>query len=135
MLKIAFDCQGVLLSDGPTPSKLDTRMRGKIMPDLLETLVRGGAKVFCMSAAPENHPTAYSALVELLARHEIPVHGIFPVFHRPDETPFEIGKLKAQAMRRAQCVLIFDDNAEVCRGVRDAGQIAIEYSTAWEARL
>jgi hypothetical protein len=134
-MRIAFDCQGVLLSDGPTPQVLETRTRGKIMPDLLETLVRGGAKVFCISAAPEGHPLAYEALVRLLALHEIPVHGIFPVFHAPGETPYCIGRRKALAMRHNQCVLIFDDVPEVCRGIRDAGQIAVEYSTAWEACL
>jgi hypothetical protein len=132
MLKIAFDCQGVLIDDGPTPAALETRIRGRWMPDLVATLITGGAEVHCISAAPENHPFAYEALCKLMAWHRIPLHGIWPAFHPLGETAFEIGCRKAQIMEQIGCAILFDDNPQVAEGVRSAGKIAIVYSTGWE---
>lgn len=128
---VAFDCQGVLISDGPTPDVLETRTRGLVMPELLDHLVRGGAEVYCVSAAPAGHPrAAYEGIARLLTRHGIPVHGIYPT--PVGRAPFETGVNKAAAMGEADCWLMFDDHPEVCRGVRSTGLIAIQYSTAWE---
>lgn len=131
-MRIAFDCQGVLIADGPTPAILETRTRGLIMPQLVELLVKGGAEVHCISAAPANHPTAYSALCQLLGQHRIPVHGIWPVFHGPNATPRDIGHLKADKMQELGCEILFDDIPDICEVVRSRGLIAINYSTNWE---
>lgn len=131
-MNIAFDCQGVLIDDGDTPAIIETRLRGKIIPDLVNHLVSGGAKIYIVSAAPEAHPLAYETLVKLMLWHNIPNHGIYPVFHKPGDSPYEIGKLKAKAMEELDCQIIFDDNMEVIRGVRDSGKIGIHYSINFE---
>ena len=136
-MKIAFDCQGVLVADGPTPEILETRTKGVWMPELVRTLVAGGAQVYCISAVPapgglesNGHPTGYSALVKLL--RGIPLHGIYPAFVDPGISAFEVGIAKAAVMHEIGCQVIFDDNSGVCDGVRSCGKIAICYSTNWE---
>lgn len=132
---VAFDCQGVLVTDGPTPHVWETRVKGIIMPRLIKHLITGGAEVYCLSAVPADsygviHPRGYECLSIIL--RGIPLSGVYAVGHPPGATPYEIGKLKAKYMEKCGAEIMFDDIPEVVRGIRDAGKIAVEYSTAWE---
>jgi hypothetical protein len=129
-MKIAFDCQGVLICDGPTPMDIDTRYKGLFMPRMVKHLVAGGAEVVCISASPNAHPLTYETLVRLL--RGIPLHGIYPAFVTPGATPYEVGVAKVKVMREINCSILFDDLPDVCRAVRDDGLIGINYSVNWE---
>jgi hypothetical protein len=129
-MRIAFDCQGVLIADGPTPEIIETRTKGFIMPDMVKHLVAGGAEVYCISASPEGHPLTYETLVKLL--RGIPLHGIYPAFIKPGETPYNVGLVKAAVMEEIGCYVLFDDLPDVCQAVRDSGKIAINYTVNWE---
>jgi hypothetical protein len=128
--RIAFDCQGVLIVDGPTPENIKTRYRGQFMPDMVKVLVAGGAEVHCISAAPEGNYESWQVLATIL--RGIPLHGIHPAWVPPGSTAYEVGKIKAEVMRQFNIPILVDDNSEVCRGVRESGLIAVNYSVGWE---
>lgn len=128
---VAFDCQGVLIDDGDTPEVLETRTKGKLMPEFVRMMVDSGATVVCISAVPEaSEAKGYEVLCKLL--RGIPLHGIYPAFIPPGATLQQVGAAKAEVMKAIGAAVLFDDIPEVCEAVRAAGLLAIHYSTKWE---
>lgn len=117
-MRVAFDFGGTLSNSTNHP----------VLRELARLMIKGGIEVFVISAVEEGAHNRARILNEIgeLGLDFCGVHLVPRQIDGNGRATFETGRSKAFAMRQLAIDLLFDDEPEVCRAVRDEGLAALE---------